>query len=42
MIVRAGKRPSLRRQCVLLSLHRSGLAYKPALAAKDDLVLMRE
>lgn len=37
-----GTRPSLRRQCVLLSLHRSGLAYKPAPAAKDDLALMRK
>ena len=41
MIATTGRRPSLRRQCVLLSLHRSGLAYQPAPAAKDELALMR-
>jgi putative transposase len=42
MIATTGRRPSLRRQCVLLSLHRSGLAYRPAAAAKDELALMRQ
>lgn len=42
MIATTGRRPSLRRQCVLLSLHRSGLAYQPAPAAKDELALMRQ
>jgi putative transposase len=42
MITKTGRRPSVRRQCVLLSLHRSGLAYQPAPAAKDELALMRQ
>ena len=42
MVAAADSAPSVRRQCVLLSLHRSGLAYKPALAAADDLALMRQ
>jgi putative transposase len=42
MVTNTGKRPSQRRQCALLSLHRSGLAYRPAPAAKGDLVLMRQ
>jgi putative transposase len=42
MIATTGKRPSLRRQCVLLSLHRSGLAYRPVPADQDDLAVMRE
>jgi putative transposase len=32
----------LRRQCLLLSLHRSGLAYQPAPAARGELALMRQ
>ena len=42
MIASTGKRPSLRRQCTLLSLHRSGLAYKPVPADQDDLAVMGE
>jgi putative transposase len=42
MIATTGRRPSLRRQCLLLSLHRSGLAYQPAPPAKDELALMRQ
>jgi putative transposase len=42
MIATTGRRPSVRRQCVLLSLHRSGLAYRPAPVARDELALMRE
>jgi putative transposase len=42
MIASTGKRPSLRRQCALLSLHRSGLAYQPVPADHDDLVVMAE
>jgi len=43
MVATTGSRPSLRRQCVLLSLHRSGLTYEPTSAARDDdLVLMRK
>lgn len=42
MIASTGKRPSLRRQCALLSLHRSGLAYQPVPTDQDDLVVMRE
>ena len=42
MIASTGKRPSLRRQCALLSLHRSGLAYQPVPAGQDDLALMAE
>jgi putative transposase len=33
--------PSIRRQCELLSLHRSGLYYEPVKADADDLKLMR-
>ncbi len=42
MIASTGKRPSLRRQCALLSLHRSGLAYQPVPTDRDDLAMMRE
>jgi putative transposase len=42
MIAATGTSPSLRRQCVLLSLHRSGLAYQPVPAEQDDLAVMRE
>jgi putative transposase len=42
MVASTGKRPSLRRQCALLSLHRSGLAYQPVPADQDDLVVMVE
>lgn len=42
MIASTGKRPSLRRQCALLSLHRSGLAYQPVPTDQHDLVVMRE
>jgi putative transposase len=33
--------PSLRRQCALLSLHRSGVYYEPVPATDEDLKLMR-
>lgn len=42
MIASTGKRPSLRRQCALLALHRSGLAYQPLPRDRDDLAMMRE
>jgi putative transposase len=42
MVASTGKRPSLRRQCALLSLHRSGLAYQPVPTDQTDLVVMRE
>jgi len=42
MIAPTTKGPSLRRQCVLLSLHRSGLAYQPVPADAGELALMRE
>lgn len=42
MVATSGKRPSLRRQCVLLSLHRSGLSYEPASTVPGDLALMRK
>lgn len=42
MVTTRGKRPSQRRQCALLSLHRSGLAYRPSPATKGDLALMRQ
>ena len=42
MVATSGRRrPSVRRQCQLLSLHRSGLAYKPAPTPPEDLDLMR-
>jgi putative transposase len=42
LIDRGNSPPSLRRQCDLLSLHRSGIYYEPVLASDEDLKLMRK
>ena len=39
--MRNDARLSMRRQCALLSLHRSTAAYEPAAVGEDDLVIMR-
>ena len=41
MVRKTGKVPSVRRQCVLLSLHRSGLTYRRRETPAEDLSLMR-
>jgi putative transposase len=41
MIDHAAKQPSLRRQCELLQVSRSGLHYTPAPADEEELALMR-
>jgi putative transposase len=41
MVQKTEKAPSVRRQCVLLALHRSGLTYRPCETPVEDLTLMR-
>jgi len=41
MVKRDSSRVSVRQQCELLSLHRSGLYYAPTEPPKNDLILMR-
>lgn len=41
MVRKTGKVPSVRRQCELLSLHRSGLTYRRRETPAEDLTLMR-
>jgi putative transposase len=41
MVRTTGRVPSVRRQCELLSLHRSGLSYRRRETPREDLTLMR-